>query len=130
MPNSPVIDTMFTEDWYENLDPQCKLEAIIGGYVRHKKTISTGDTPFVVIQLVIEQPPFQVVTRRNSEQTSQFVHKCKMNLKRLSSASSIVLSPLSRRSSEIDSPSPWRPPSPDTFCCGLITIEKPVPVYA
>ena len=118
-----------TEEWLGSLDSKGRLEAILAGYhpppSSSRKSISSGDEPFTTVGLFIEYVPHEVIIMRET-QPSPTMDSIKRRLRRLSTATNLMLF---SRPPTPDSPSPYRSPSPDTICCGLIAIEKPVKVY-
>jgi hypothetical protein len=118
-----------TKEWLESLDPKCKLEATLAGYhppsLKHG-SISTGDDPFKTVGVFIEYTPHEVIISRETPPRSPSLASIKKQIRRMSSASSDMFF---SRPPTPDTPSPYRSPSPDTICCGLITVEKPVKVY-
>ena len=118
-----------TKEWLESLEPKCKLEATLAGFhppSLKRGSISTGDDPLKTVEVFIEYTPYEVIISRDSLSSSPKFASFKNHVRRMSNATSNLLF---TRPPTPDSPSPYRSPSPDTICCGLFTMEKPVKVY-
>jgi hypothetical protein len=118
-----------TKEWMESLEPKCKLEATLAGYhppSLKRGSISTGDDPLKTVGIFIDYTPHEVIISRDAPSSSPKFASLKKHIRRMSSATNNLLF---TRPPTPDTPSPYRSPSPDTICCGLITVEKQVQVY-
>ena len=105
--------------WFDALDHKCKIEAVIAGYAKSQR----DDRPITVINITMNQSPFKLVITRPP---SNFITACKSKLRKLSKTSSSLMF---TKPSEPDTASRYRSPSPETICCGLITLDRPEMVY-
>ena len=107
--------------WFDALDDKCKIEAVVAGYSKQQR--DTRPAPITIINITMNQSPFKLVITRPP---SNFVNSCKSQLRKLSKTS---LDLIFTRPREPDTASRYRSPSPETICCGLITLERPEMVY-
>ena len=113
--------------WSHASDPKYRLEtALIAHHPQPcRRPTSTKDEPYTILDLFVESTPHEVIVTR-PRPPSPMVHSSKKQLLKIINATNIALS----STPEPMVPSLYRSLSPDTICCGLITVEKPVEVYA
>ena len=122
-PSSPHIKQISFEtmEWFDALDPGCKLEAILAGHVPPSPDFRIVDHP-IVCSVSPNALPYDVVTTRTPP-PSPLVCSCQNGLRR-------IVKTFKHPPAKPITPSRYNSPSPDTTCCGLSLNLEQLEVYA
>lgn len=113
-------NTFETIEWFQSLDVKCRFEAIIAGHVAPSpQTRPMAGTPLTIVSMTINgTTPHGVVIQRKNEPQSPLMTSCQNGIKRIAK-SSRNFSFTEPQKQEITA-SPYRSPSPEIDCCGLL----------
>ena len=114
-------NTNQTLEWYDTLDDKCKMEAILAGHIQTMQVSSAAPIP---VNAMTRQFHNVTIISKHSSTSSSCCEKCGCLAKWCQRATS------KPQSSEEESPSRYRSPSPEPSCCGFVASKKPTETYA
>ena len=117
MPANPNSEE--TIEWFESLGRNEKLEAILAGHVISSPFTRPADPVLTILQ------PYEVVVTNNR---STLLKSCHDKLKLMIRSSSHFISNNSPRVPQVTA-TPYRSPSPEASCCGIIYSPDPPDVF-
>jgi hypothetical protein len=110
-----------TLEWYDTLDDNCKMEAILAGHIHTMPLPSSSPIP---INAMTRQFNNVTIVSKHRSTSSSCCNKCGCLAKWYQGVVSKPPSP------KQETPSRYRSPSPEPSCCGLVASNKPNETYA